>query len=92
MRDVQTYGRQFLYAVLLLFLFVGLQNQPTLSGVALAILVVGVPGYWFWTLSMHRRHHQEPLVSCQHCRVRLAEQLKSQDQERMAQVNRKYSA
>lgn len=97
MRDLRELGRYFLYGALLLVLFIGLQHNQFLMGVALFALILGVPGYWFWTLAVHRRDHlDDPDQTCKHCRVR-AEMLRKEErreaeQEDMDRLSRKYDA
>jgi ABC-type nickel/cobalt efflux system permease component RcnA len=93
MRDLQAGGRYVLYAVLFAIAFGGSQGHPWMQGVELFLVIVGVPGYWFWRRTVHvREHDARPSATCSHCRARLARQQAHLELERMEHLNRRYPA
>jgi hypothetical protein len=91
MRDVQAGGRYVLYAALFAVAFGGSEGRPALQGVLLALVIAGVPSYWFWRRSVHIRWHDaRPSPSCSHCRARLAYQREQMEREQMAHLNQRY--
>lgn len=91
MRNVQAGGRYFLYVVLFAVAFGGSEGHPGMQGFLLFLVIAGVPAYWFWRRSVHKRDHDaKPSPTCSHCRARLGYQNTLLEQERMARLNQQY--